>query len=191
VYFSEGYVQSTSKCFGALYEITKSDIEAHVNSPGKQSTAPVEKQHTPRTSTKAIQCPFEIQYSFLSVVKSKDDPSWRPDLFYQAKITFAEYNHLWSMTPQAHCLALIRSGRTQPSLEGMKNIISLMQEKPHVEHTSLCAMLRKYIPDFKSLDVAFTTTPAIGTNESGALPTTTKYTRQGTQYEYEIRSWDI
>jgi hypothetical protein len=47
----------------------------------KQSTAPVEKQRTPCTSTKAIQCPFEIRYSCLSVVKRKDDPSWRPDLF--------------------------------------------------------------------------------------------------------------
>ncbi len=64
----------------------------------KQSTAPVEKQRTPRTSTKAIQCPFEIHYSFLSVVKSKDDPSWRPDLFYQAKITFAEQSPLFHVT---------------------------------------------------------------------------------------------
>jgi hypothetical protein len=115
----------------------------------------VEKQRTPRTSTKAIQCPFEIHYSFLSIVKSKDDPSWRPDLFYQAKITFAEYNHLCSMTPQSHHLALIHSGRTQPSLEGMNDIISLMGEKPHVEHTTLRAMLMKDVPDFKSLDGTF------------------------------------
>ena len=59
------------------------------------------------------------------------------------------------MSPQTHRLVLIRSGRTQPSLEGMNDIISLMQEKPHVEHTTLRAMFMKYIPDFKSLDGTF------------------------------------
>jgi hypothetical protein len=37
----------------------------------------------------------------------------------------------------------------------MNDIISLMQEKPHVDHTTLRAMLMKYVPDFKSLDGTF------------------------------------
>jgi hypothetical protein len=85
---------------------------------------------TPRemamTRKEEMKCPFRIHYSWVGYSGSKK----KPGIFYQAKITTLHLAHTCQMNPQEHRIAIQKSDHLEVDVYGMKDILSLMQEKP-------------------------------------------------------------
>jgi hypothetical protein len=80
----------------------------------------------PTTRKEETKCPFRIQYSWVGYPGSNK----KPGIFYRAKITTLHLAHTCQMNPQEHRIAIQKSGHLEVDVYGMKDILSLMQEKP-------------------------------------------------------------
>ena len=103
------------------------------------------------TPKEAIQCPFEIRYSFLDYPRLDK----KPDIFYHVKITACTYQHTCELSPIAHRQAKRRAGKLQPDLNGMGDVIRLLREKPMLDHRILRSLLLRYLPFYQSISGVF------------------------------------
>lgn len=99
------------------------------------------------------QCPFVIRYSYIGY--SRNVNVKMPDIFYQVKITHVTLEHSCDLSTNSHRVAIQRSGSSQPNLDGMNDIISLLREKPMLSADSLRPLLLKYVPFYSSTDALY------------------------------------
>ena len=76
----------------------------------------------------STKCPFRILYSWVDFNKYNK----KPGIFYRCRITTLRLAHTCQMNPQEHRIAIQKSGSLEVDVSGMKDILSMMQEKPHV-----------------------------------------------------------
>jgi hypothetical protein len=95
----------------------------------------------PATRKEATQCPFRIHYSWVGYAGSTK----KPGIFYRVKITTLHLAHTCQMNPQEHHIAIQKSGHLEVDVHGMKDILSLMQEKPRVSAEVIRPMMLRYL----------------------------------------------
>jgi hypothetical protein len=93
------------------------------------------------TQKEVTKCPFRIHYSWVDYTCL----SKKPGIFYRAKITTLKTVHTCQMDPQVHRIAIQKSGHLEVDISGMKDILSLMQEKPRVSAEVIQPMMQRYI----------------------------------------------
>jgi hypothetical protein len=103
------------------------------------------REHAIRKSK--VQCPFKIACSYQGTKASLKQPG----VFCHAKITNAVATHTCSMCPVDMRLALSRTGHLEVNIEGMKDVLSLLSQKPRVACQILCPMLECCLPQWKGL----------------------------------------
>jgi hypothetical protein len=77
---------------------------------------------------------------------SKNTCNKQPDIFYRVKITGVKYEHTCQLSTVFHWESKQKKGTLQPDLNGLSNIIGLLQEKPNLKPDLLRPFLLKYIP---------------------------------------------
>jgi hypothetical protein len=80
------------------------------------------------TQKSKVQCPFKIAYSH----QGRKASLKKPGIFYRAKITNVVTTHTCGMCPVEMRIALSRTGHLEVNIEGMKDILSLISQKPRV-----------------------------------------------------------
>jgi hypothetical protein len=105
----------------------------------------------PETRKEATQCPFRIHYSWVDYARSVK----KPGIFYRAKITTLHLTHTCQMNPQEHRIAIQKSGHLEVDVHGMKDILSLMQEKPRVSAEVLRPMMSRYLSVHQGISAQF------------------------------------
>jgi hypothetical protein len=97
----------------------------------KKKPSTVEPGLIPHQMTKTrkqdSQCPFRIHYSSWVGYGGSNK---KPGILYRAKITTLHLAHMCQMNPQGHRIAIQKSGHLEVDVYGMKDILSLMKEKP-------------------------------------------------------------
>jgi hypothetical protein len=79
------------------------------------------------TRKEETKCPFWIHYSWVDYAGLNK----KPGIFYRAKISTLQLaQHTCQMNPQEYRIAIQKSGHLKVDVYGMKDILSLMQEKP-------------------------------------------------------------
>jgi hypothetical protein len=58
---------------------------------------------------------------------------------------------MWYVPPVDMQVALQRTGHLELDIEGMKDILSLLSQKPRVPYQILCSMIESYIPQWKGI----------------------------------------
>jgi hypothetical protein len=86
-------------------------------------------------------CPFCILYSWVDYTRTNK----RPTIFYHVKITTLYLEHTCQMAPQEYHISIQKSGHLEVNVCGMKDILSLMQEKPQVYAETLRPLLLYYV----------------------------------------------
>jgi hypothetical protein len=71
------------------------------------------------------------------------------------KITSVDYNHTCDLAPESLRLALKASCKLIPDLAGLQDVLSILQEHPHLDHKVLRTLLQKYVPFYQSIDGTF------------------------------------
>jgi hypothetical protein len=97
------------------------------------------------------QCPFAILYSWLDFNRINK----KPGIFYRCKITTLRLVHTCQMNPQEHRIAIQRSGSLEVDVGGMKDILSMMQEKPRVSADVIRPMILRYISVHQGISAQF------------------------------------
>jgi hypothetical protein len=105
----------------------------------------------PETRKEATKCPFWIHYSWVDYGGSTK----KPGIFYRAKITTLHLTHTCQMNPQEHHIAIQKSGHLEVDVHGMKDILSLMQEKPQVSAEVLRPMMLHYLSVHQGISAQF------------------------------------
>ncbi len=105
----------------------------------------------PTTRKEETKCPFRIHYSWVDYAGSNK----KPGIFYRAKITTLHLAHTCQMNPQEHRIAIQKSGHLEVDVYGMKDILSLMQEKPRVSAEVLRPMMLRYISVHQGISAKF------------------------------------
>jgi hypothetical protein len=105
------------------------------------------------TLKSVYKCLFIIWYSFVAYCKKR--ALKKPDIFYHAKITHINYHNTCQMSTTFHRQALQKSGCLQPDLNGLKDIMYLLREKPMLQSNVLQPLLAKYLPFYAATDSMF------------------------------------
>jgi hypothetical protein len=95
----------------------------------------------PVTRKEETRCPFRILYSWVSY----PGLSKKPGIFYRAKITRLHLAHTCRMNPIEHRIAIQNSGHLEVNVCGMRDILSLLNEKPRVSSKVLRPMMVSYM----------------------------------------------
>lgn len=98
-------------------------------------------------------CPFLIRYSYKNYAHQSKHR--KPNIFYQVKITAANYEHTCQLSTVFHRESKQKNGTLQPNLNGLSDIIGLLREKPNLKPDLLRPLLLKYIPYYKAIDAKF------------------------------------
>jgi hypothetical protein len=107
------------------------------------------REHATRKSI--VQCPFKIAYSHQGIRASLK----KPGIFYRAKITTVVTTHTCGMCPVDMRIALSRTGHLEVNIEGMKDILSLLSQKPRVACQILRPMIESYLPQWKGVSAQY------------------------------------
>ena len=118
--------------FGVSFK-KKTVNKSHVEGMPVRDIVPSKKDTT--------QCPFRILYSWLDLNRINK----KPGIFYRCKITTLRLAHTCQMNPQEHRIAIQKSGSLEVDVCGMKDILSMMQEKPRVKAEVIRPMILRYI----------------------------------------------
>jgi hypothetical protein len=109
----------------------------------KPSVVDIGKQRIHVASLKDQMCPFKIPYAFLD----RKGPDKKEHIYYQVKITSADYNHTCVLAPESLRLALKGACKLIPDLGGLQDVLSILREHPQLDHkavhspTQVCSLL--------------------------------------------------
>jgi hypothetical protein len=89
------------------------------------------------------------------VTYSKNKALKKPNVFYRVNITQVCFLHTCQMTTIFHRQAVQKAGGLQPDLTGLKDIMSLIREKPMLQSDVLRPLLANYLPFYIATDLQF------------------------------------
>lgn len=115
------------------------------------------KRRRQDTSLKDLyECPFEVRWSFQKgYACSKESPHWKPNVMFNVHITKATYEHTCQLSTTSQRRAIQSNGSAVLNLEGMNDILTIINTKPNIEPLELRPFLQKYLPHHKSMDAKF------------------------------------
>jgi hypothetical protein len=136
IFCSYKQLDQVAKMFLEAWAISKSHngkkISCHLGElPVKRNKKPPKnRDFTPRvhgiTLKQQTKYPFEINYSWIGL----QAVSKKPGIFYHVKITKVNTEHTCRMNTSKHRHVIQRQGHLELSVSGMKDIISIISEKP-------------------------------------------------------------
>jgi hypothetical protein len=160
VFASEKQIEQASAMFLDAWSIVKAHngkkIICHYGLSTKK-TKPTTEVLTPTlprehaTLKEKVQCPFKIAYSHIGRKPYLNQPG----ILYQAKITTVVTTHTCGMCPIDMRVALQRTGHLEVNIDGMKDILSLLAQKPRVPCQILRPMIESYVPQWKGISAKY------------------------------------
>ena len=103
------------------------------------------------TKKDQLKCPFKIMYSH----QGRKANLKKPGIFYHAKITSVVTEHTCGMSPSNMRIALQKTGHLEVNIEEMKDILSLLSQKPRVACNVLRLMIENYLPGWKGTSAQY------------------------------------
>ena len=119
----------------------------------KESTCDqIIRRNIPSSVKKQYNCPFEIRYSFMGVIKHKKVPF----SFYKVKITWCNYNHSCQLSSIFYKTATqLSRGKMKLDLNGMNTLLMLLKSNPAIDTRSLRSLLLEYVHKDVSIDSTY------------------------------------
>ena len=158
IFASEKQIDQVAAMFLEAWSVVKAHngkkIICHYGLNTKKSTESPFSPSLPRehaTRKSKVQCPFKIAYSH----QGKKTNLKKPGIFYRAKITNVVTTHTCGMCPVDMRIALSRTGHLEVNIEGMKDILSLLSQKPRVACQILRPMIESYLPQWKGVSAQY------------------------------------
>jgi hypothetical protein len=107
-------------------------------------------QSTP-SPKQTYQCPFIVAYSYVDYLKSRH--LQKQNIFYKVKVTRVNLEHTCQLDTSCHRVAVQKSGKLQPNIELLNQIIDNMWQRPDYDTYHLRPVLESFMPaSFGSVD---------------------------------------